>query len=153
MIDTNKKVNFGNIDYRFLSQSVGSLLNGVPLTCKISDSLETVLNILKLNKAGSVVIEDENENIVGIFTERDCVTKLLPKIEDSTLSKSITEFMTKNPTSIKPSDPVSFALNLMSHGGFRNLPVVLDGKILGVISAKDLIDSIVNTFVEDLLEF
>jgi CBS domain-containing protein len=60
--------------------------------------------------------------------------------------------MTKEPMTVTPEVTLAYALNLMSQGGFRHLPVVDDaGRPSGVLSVKDVIDLIVSQFVEDAL--
>jgi CBS domain-containing protein len=62
--------------------------------------------------------------------------------------------MTKDPIAQTPDITVAFALNLMSQGGFRHLPLVDERNIpVGILSVKDMMDFIVGSFVEGLLNF
>ena len=62
--------------------------------------------------------------------------------------------MTRNPVTLPPDGSIAFALNLMSQGGFRHLPIVDQDRIpLGVISVKDVIDYLVEAYTTALLDF
>lgn len=59
-----------------------------------------------------------------------------------------------NPVTISPETTIAYALNLMSHGGFRHLPVVDEqGLAIGVISVRDILDRISELLVQDLMSF
>lgn len=83
---------------------------------------------------GAVVILD-GESIVAILTERD-VMKAVAAGKDG--SDGVTEWMTRHPDTIEPGDTTDHAASLMIHGGFRHLPVVEDGKVVGMVSIRDL---------------
>ena len=83
---------------------------------------------------GAVVVLD-GESIAAILTERD-VMKAVAAGKDG--SAAVTEWMTRHPDTIEPSDTTDHAASLMIHGGFRHLPVVEDGKVVGMVSIRDL---------------
>jgi CBS domain-containing protein len=83
---------------------------------------------------GAVVVL-EGERIVAILTERD-VMKAVAAGQDG--SASVTDWMTRHPDTIEPDDTTDHAASLMIHGGFRHLPVVEGGKVVGIVSIRDL---------------
>jgi CBS domain-containing protein len=83
---------------------------------------------------GAVVIL-EGDTIAAILTERD-VMKAVAAGRDG--SASVTDWMTRHPDTIEPDDTTDHAASLMIHGGFRHLPVVEDGKVVGIVSIRDL---------------
>lgn len=83
---------------------------------------------------GAVVVL-EGERIAAILTERD-VMKAVAAGNDG--SASVTDWMTRHPDTIEPTDTTDHAASLMIHGGFRHLPVVEHGKIVGIVSIRDL---------------
>jgi CBS domain-containing protein len=83
---------------------------------------------------GAVVIL-EGDTIAAILTERD-VMKAVAAGKDG--SASVTDWMTRHPDTIEPDDTTDHAASLMIHGGFRHLPVVEDGKVVGIVSIRDL---------------
>lgn len=144
------QTSFGVVDARFLSRSVG-LLNP-PLAVSVSESevIERVLFELRNHKIGCVLVTDEQGELVGIFSERDVVLKVSLCSYDLTTTP-ISEVMTPNPQTIRPTDSVAHALHMMSIGGYRHLPVVEDdGMIVGLISVKDLVDYVAQTVSKDL---
>jgi len=83
---------------------------------------------------GAVVVL-EGERIVAILTERD-VLKAVAAGQDG--NASVTDWMTRHPDTIEPDDTTDHAASLMIHGGFRHLPVVEEGKVVGIVSIRDL---------------
>ena len=83
---------------------------------------------------GAVVVL-EGEAISAILTERD-VMKAVAAGNDG--SASVAEWMTRHPDTVEPDDTTDHAASLMIHGGFRHLPVVEEGKVVGIVSIRDL---------------
>jgi CBS domain-containing protein len=79
----------------------------------------------------------ENESLLGIFTERDAITRVLGAGLDPTNTK-IAEVMTKNPYCVTPSTTLDEAMDIVTNLRFRHLPVVQEGKVLGMVSSGDL---------------
>ena len=147
------QTNFGVLDSSFLCQSLGILKLANPVTVGENDSLHYVISILKDQKVACVIVLNKAESLKGIFTERDCVTKICGNEID--LKKTpVSEYMTKDPVTATPEFTIAYALNLMSLGGFRHLPLVDgNGMPIGVVSIKDVMDHIVESFTNDLLGF
>jgi CBS domain-containing protein len=83
---------------------------------------------------GAVVVL-EGDVIAAILTERD-VMRAVAAGEDG--SAPVTEWMTRHPDTIEPDDTTDHAASLMIHGGFRHLPVVEGGNVVGMVSIRDL---------------
>jgi len=83
---------------------------------------------------GAVVLL-EGEAISAILTERD-VMKAVAAGHDG--SAPAADWMTRHPDTIEPTDTTDHAASLMIHGGFRHLPVVEGGKVVGIVSIRDL---------------
>ena len=79
----------------------------------------------------------EGDRLLGIFTERDIV-KALSGTSDAGRSSLVRDRMTPDPHVIEPDASVGRALDQMLDGGFRHLPVVEDGRVIGVVSMRDL---------------
>ena len=88
------------------------------------------------NVGAILVIEDDR--LVGIITERDIVFRVVSEGLD-TLATRIAEVMTPDPITIDADQPFGFALVVMHREGFRHLPVVEDGQLLGLVSIGDLV--------------
>jgi CBS domain-containing protein len=79
----------------------------------------------------------DGERLIGIFTERDALNKVLAAGLDSFGTK-VSEVMTKDPHCIVPTTTVGEAMELVTTRRFRHLPVVENGKVLAVVSSGDL---------------
>ncbi|HSV46752.1 MAG TPA: CBS domain-containing protein [Ramlibacter sp.] len=87
---------------------------------------------------GSVLIMEPPDELLGIVTERDLMTRVLAKSLNPATAR-VRDFMTPNPLCVPPETPVSEAVLIMLERGFRHLPIVALGskKILGVFSVRD----------------
>lgn len=106
-----------------------------PLLMTAGQTVESACKAMREKRVGSVLVVDDHEHLVGIFTGRDAV-KVLAKGGNAgtvTLEKA----MTSHPVSIRPEDKAIDALRAMTDGGFRHIPVVERGRIVGVVSRAD----------------
>ncbi|MHC4424868.1 MAG: diguanylate cyclase [Planctomycetota bacterium] len=89
------------------------------------------------NKIGCLIVNDQNEKFSGIVTERDVVSRAVASSMD--LEKTtITEIMTPRVVSCPVGTPASKAREIMAANGIRHLPVVDNGVVVGILSARDL---------------
>ncbi len=147
------KTSFGALDSSFLCQSISALSPKIPISVPPEMSLIEVAQVLAEQKIGCVLVVNSKGAVIGIFSERDCVRKIVAK-GIALDSRTVGEFMTPDPV-CQPADiTVAYALNLMSHGGFRHLPLVdSDHLPIGIVSVKDVLDHLVNGFFDELLNF
>jgi CBS domain-containing protein len=87
-------------------------------------------------KIGALIVMD-GERLIGIFTERDALNKVLAAGLDP-ISTKVSEVMTKDPYSIPPTTTVGEAMELVTKRRFRHLPIVENGRVLAVVSSGDL---------------
>ena len=83
----------------------------------------------------SAVMVVEGERLVGVFTERDAVVRVLARGRDADTSR-LAEVMTSEVKTIEPEQSFGYALLLMHENGFRHLPVVEGDRPVGVVSAR-----------------
>ena len=88
---------------------------------------------------------------VKVFTERDALFRVLAVGRDPA-STPVADVMTKSPQTIHPDKPFVEALRMMLEGGFRNVPIVEDGRVLGMVSVRDALDPEVYEAKKDLLQ-
>lgn len=86
-------------------------------------------------KVGAIMIGAAGR-LTGIFTERDALARVLAAGLDPDTT-TLGEVMTHHPLTVKPDTLLGHALHLMHDGGFRHVPVVEDGRPVGMISARD----------------
>lgn len=91
--------------------------------------------IMASRHVGSALVLD-GETLCGIFTERDIVRALSQDFDAP--GHPIVHWMTRDPTTVEPDTAVEDALERMLAGGFRHLPVVEEGRVVGMVSIRDL---------------
>lgn len=106
--------------------------------------------LMKKNKVGAVLVV-EGSLLTGIFTERDAVFRVLAEGRDPQKT-ALHDVMTSTPQTVGPDKPFGYALHLMYEGGFRHVPVVEDGQLVGVVSARDALSSELAQFESDVKE-
>lgn len=144
--------NIGVFENEFLCRSVGALDPSDPVTIQSGASVAEVMRILQDNRMGCVLVVSNAGVLEGIFTERDYVLKVWG-VEGAD-AQQIEDYLTPNPITVTPEETVAYVLNLMSLGGFRHLPIVDDEKKpIGVLSVKNIVDFMVHSFTQELLDF
>jgi CBS domain-containing protein len=79
----------------------------------------------------------EGRKLIGIFTERDIVAKVIALGRDVDRSR-LEEVMTRRPETVSMHCPLTEVLEVMISGGFRHMPVMSDGEVVGVVSMRDI---------------
>jgi len=114
-----------------------------------SASVAEAVAILNERKAGCLLVM-ESGKLVGIFTDRDIVRRVLPTGLALDQTK-VGDYMTKDPETLGPDDPIAFALNRMSAGDFRHVPLLDDaGCPLAVVSVRDVVGFVVQHFASSV---
>ena len=107
-----------------------------PITMNEVASVTEACNKMRDCRAGSVLVTKGADRPVGIFTGRDAVCRVLAQRRDPSTTR-LAEVMIPNPTTMSPDQTAIDALRLMSDGGFRHVPLVKNGRTLGVVSRGD----------------
>ena len=98
------------------------------------------------NVGAIMVIEDDR--LVGIFTERDVVFRVVARGLDAQATR-LADVMTHAPHTVDPDKPFGYALLVMQEKGFRHLPVIQDGKPIGIVSSRSAMDPELEEFVSE----
>jgi CBS domain-containing protein len=106
-----------------------------------------VAKLMESKSVGAVVVIAEDQ-IVGICTERDIVFRVVAKGLDPEATR-LGDVMTACPQTIAPDKAFGYALLLMHERGFRHLPVVQDGKVVGMVSSRSALDPSLEEFVSE----
>jgi len=138
------------LDTRILENPVRVLKRKPAVHAAPDETLAGVLQRMLDNRQGcAVVVRDDH--VVGIFTERDALVRVLAKGADPKTVK-MSDVMTADPDCLTFEDTLGFALHKMSVGGFRHLPVVDDdGAPAGVISQREGVQYLVGFFPQELV--
>lgn len=91
---------------------------------------------MKSRRVGAVLVIDADDRLAGIFTERDMVNRVVAESRDPDTT-ALSEVMTRRPSTIGPDASAIEALRIMNDGGFRHLPIVKNGRLVGIVSRRD----------------
>jgi CBS domain-containing protein len=98
-------------------------------------SVLVAVKAMKEKGVGSVLVTEAN-SLVGIFTERDLMNRVIAE-ELAPQNTLLSQVMTEKVIGLEADKPLSHALHLMHQHGFRHVPVLEQGKPVGIVSARD----------------
>ncbi|MBL8018733.1 MAG: CBS domain-containing protein [Leptospirales bacterium] len=128
-----------------LSMSLGRLPQRPVVALPTTASIAEVIASMNEKRVGAAVIT-HNGKLVGIFTERDVLTRVVGKSIDIK-SVSVETVMTRNPDTLSPDAGVAYALRKMSEEGYRHIPMVdAQGVPAGIIAVRDIVRWLVDLF-------
>lgn len=110
-----------------------------PVTAPAHTTVADAARLMKKRAVGALMIVEDGK-LVGIFTERDALFKVNATGLNAQTTL-ISEVMTRNPQTIHPDKPFLDALHLMHESSFRHIPVVENGRPIGMVSARDAFGS------------
>lgn len=96
---------------------------------------------------GAVLVVDQ-ERLIGIFTERDAVFRVIAQGLDIRTTP-LSQVMTASPKTVDPEKTFGFALLMMHENGFRHVPVIENGRPIGIVSARNALDPEMEEFVPE----
>ena len=119
-----------------LAQKSGPLIH-----VRSGDMVVEALRQMRDNRVRAVLVIDDGV-LVGILTLGDCAIKmLLPGLDAK--QTPVGQVMTSDPVTVKPDDPLEGCMAMMAERGFRHLPVLDAGKVVGVISIGEVVKNII----------
>ena len=130
---------------------VKEIMTRKPKFVEPNTSVGKAARIMARHKIGSVLVIDKGV-LVGILTEGDIIKRAFIKNKSPTKTK-VKEVMTKSPLTISPDDDIGKAASIMNKKGIRRFPVVKEGKVVGLVSEKDLLKiepGIIDVLIEKL---
>jgi CBS domain-containing protein len=107
-----------------------------PLMLPPSTSVMQAARHMHTHNVSAVLVTEGDGSLVGIFTERDAISRVLAAGRDP-VATTLAEIMTNNPETITPQHTATEVLRLMRAARVRHLPVVQDGKAVGMVSRND----------------
>ena len=120
-------------------RSLRSLVEGqTPVTASRTVTVADAARTMKQHNIGALLVVD-GQRLCGIFTERDALFRVVAEGRDP-VATQLGQVMTPQPQTIHPDKPFLHALRIMHVGRFRHLPVVEDGRPLGMVSSRDALD-------------
>lgn len=131
-----------------VSHILGSKSRDV-ITVRPDDNVAKVVSLLAEKKIGAVVVTDDKQHIKGIVSERD-VVRHLASDGAALMKKSVEAIMTKNVRSCGEGDSEQELMALMTNFRIRHLPVVVAGKLVGMISIGDVVKHRMQAIEQDV---
>ena len=110
--------------------------NRDPVTLQPDATVREACQRMRERRVGAVLVTETDQQLLGIFTGRDAVHRVLAEGKNATRTK-LAEVMTRDPDTMPPGKTAIEALRLMDDGRYRHLPIVEDGKVVGIVSRFD----------------
>jgi len=110
----------------------GSAIHAVPSSATVGDAVR----VMNTHKLGAVLVMD-GDQLAGIFTERDVLFRVVAA-EKSPTSTPLSEVMTRDPKTLPADATVADALAFISEKRCRHLPIIREGRLVGLISQGDI---------------
>ena len=114
--------------------TVADLMVKDVLTVEPSDTIGEAAEKMNASNVGAVVVMEDMVRIVGIVTERDLLRAVASRARAA--EARVRQWMTPNPVTISPDLEIEEAAKIMFDNNFRHLPVVKDGRALGIVSLR-----------------
>ena len=125
------------VEKSLLSDQLRSIVSGPPITVRPDTPVRAVLQLLIDHKIGCVVVTHRGA-VQGMFSERDALQRLdHENLADD--ERPVSELMTASPETLEDDAEIAFALHKMDVGGYRHLPVTRGGRVVGVVSIRDIL--------------
>jgi CBS domain-containing protein len=121
-----------------------------PVCVPVGATVAYAIELMRRNGIGSVLVT-QDEQLVGILTERDILCKITAVQQDPG-RKLVEEVMTRDPACLSLDDPIVFALNRMGVGGFRHVPLIDEQRRpVALISVRHLVRYLVDFFAHEVM--
>ncbi len=133
-----------------LKRPVGSLEFTEPVIVEPQTTALEAINLMRDAKVGCVLVV-RGKKLKGIFTERDVLMRIVGKGVDAA-KEPVRKAMTSNPEVLRATDSIAYALNLMSVGGYRHVPLIDNSFApVGAVSMKDVVNYLVSYFPKSVM--
>lgn len=110
------------------------------VTVKSDTPIDKALELLVENNITGLPVVDDDRALIGIISEKDML-KLLPGLEDE--SATVGDYMTKDITCFDQDEDLIAICECLMNNNFRRVPIVSNGKLVGIISRRDIIKYII----------
>jgi CBS domain-containing protein len=116
--------------------NVSDVMTKDPAVLDVMDTAADAATMMRERDIGDVIVRD-GDQVGGIVTDRDIVVRAVAENRNPT-TVTLGEICSRDVTTLSPDDPISDAVKLMSERALRRLPVVKDGRPVGIVSLGDL---------------
>jgi CBS domain-containing protein len=144
----------GSFDASLLHEPVSVLRSRRALVLSMTSTVTEAMRAMQNGHTGCVVVTDDGtveSKVTGVFTERDVLFRIVDRGRNPA-QLPLQEVMTPDPETLSVRSTVAYALNKMSVGGFRHIPVVDDEhRPAFVVSVRDVVEFLVESFPREVL--
>src|ERR1044072_1277751 len=124
--------------------SVSSMETDDYVCIEPSTPLSAAIEAMKKDEGGCAIVCAADGSVVGIFTERDLLTRVVG--QDVDLISPVSDWMSPVVATLTPAATIGDAVSIMNEKGYRNVPLVKDGKLVGSISVFDIISYLAESY-------
>jgi CBS domain-containing protein len=136
----------------FRRQQVSTVGRREPAMITTSSSLSGAIEAMQAGDTRSVLVTDADQRLVGVFTERDIVLRVVGADPAADPSNTISAYMTPNPDALTLDSTLGDALQLMAERGYHGVPLVDDtGRVAGHLDSRDVLEYIAEAFPQEVL--
>lgn len=129
-----------------LSQSIRTVMEKRELvTASPHATVSEAAKLMERRKVGAVMVVEDGR-LVGIFSKRDAVFRVIARNRDPQTTR-LADVMTTAPKTVHPQKSFGYALLMMHENGFRHVPVIENGELIGIVSARTALDPDLEEFV------
>ncbi len=132
---------YGMEDAQPFRKRVTAVMTSPVITCTEDDLVTTAARKLTKNRISSLVVVDKSKRPVGIITESDMVSRILTRGDNNFTETKVRDVMTPNPVSLPPEAFYFQALLTMVKNKVKQLPIIDNGELLGIVTLRDLVQS------------
>ena len=130
------------------SQRIRSMMEKKKLLTAAPDiTISQAAKLMAKKNVGAIMVV-ESERLIGIFTERDALVRVIAQGRD-VQATTLAEVMTKQPQTVDPDKSFGSALMMMFENGYRHVPVVEQGRVIGIVSSRYALDPDLEEFVAE----
>jgi CBS domain-containing protein len=102
-----------------------------------STPLYQAIEVMRQDEGGCAIVCAQDQSVVGIFTERDLLTKIVGQAVD--MNAPVSDWMSPVVATLAPEATIGETVSVMNEKGYRNIPLVKNGKLVGSVSVFDVI--------------
>ena len=145
------EVEFRKLEGALLNDAVNVLAPSEPIRLPATATVHEAITKMLANRRAAVVIVDGDGRLIGIFTERDVLIRVLGQGRDVGNTR-VGEVMTRDPEALSAQDRICYAVNRMNNAGYRTVPLVdAERRPIGIVTVSDVVKWLAEIFPEAVL--
>jgi CBS domain-containing protein len=134
----DRPVPCNRVERSLMEDRVEGLKPPPPPAVSPETTIRAAVGLMLDSNVGALVVVDAGGRLLGILSERDLLKKVAG-IHEPYADLPVGPFMTPRPETVAPADTLNYALHKMDAGGYRHVPVLEDGRPVGVVSVHDML--------------